>query len=350
MKAIKTYINKRGVLLIIIALLSVACSEGDTYNPSFNDTVIMPCIEWGLYSDEIPQNEDFIKAPISDKTLHILEYVGEENLVISYQFDDNERLASSAVMLTSTSSNVSYFKNLLFEFKEVGTLDGSLVYTNVDKSTAAMITTGLGHDGEEYVALLFSPYTPSTEDEQNAPYVELGLSVKWAKNNVGAKNPEESGGFYAWSETSTKSEYWRENYAYCNNYANQYIFNYTNPLKSIEGSQYDVAKKVMGDGWRMPTRDEMLELIYCCIWENTELNGVSVAKVTGPSGQSIYIPRVGCRKQDRIKYETCVLLWTSESQGKSDEDAYCLWRKSSESVLEIQWKAWGLPVRAVYTK
>lgn len=38
-------------------------------------------------------------------------------------------------------------------------------------------------------------------------YVDLGLSVKWATCNVGATAPEEYGDYFAWGETSPKSDY-----------------------------------------------------------------------------------------------------------------------------------------------
>ena len=37
-------------------------------------------------------------------------------------------------------------------------------------------------------------------------WVDLGLSVKWATCNVGASSPSEYGNYYAWGETSTKSD------------------------------------------------------------------------------------------------------------------------------------------------
>ena len=45
-------------------------------------------------------------------------------------------------------------------------------------------------------------------------YVDLGLSVKWATCNVGAANPEEVGGLFAWGETTTKTEYSYSTYKY----------------------------------------------------------------------------------------------------------------------------------------
>ena len=41
---------------------------------------------------------------------------------------------------------------------------------------------------------------------------------------------------------------------------------------------------------------------------------------------------------------TC--LWTGESPSKSDEDAYMI-DLLGEPALNIEWKAWGLNVRAV---
>ena len=39
------------------------------------------------------------------------------------------------------------------------------------------------------------------------PWVDLGLSVLWAKCNLDAESPEEAGGYYAWGETETKESY-----------------------------------------------------------------------------------------------------------------------------------------------
>ena len=44
-------------------------------------------------------------------------------------------------------------------------------------------------------------------------YVDLGLpsGTKWATCNVGATTPEEYGNYYAWGETTVKTEYVEEN-------------------------------------------------------------------------------------------------------------------------------------------
>ena len=45
------------------------------------------------------------------------------------------------------------------------------------------------------------------ESEYIPPYVDLGLSVKWATCNVRASQPQEYGDYYAWGETNTKDHF-----------------------------------------------------------------------------------------------------------------------------------------------
>lgn len=59
-------------------------------------------------------------------------------------------------------------------------------------------------------------------------YVDLGLSVKWATKNLGAKSssfaPED---FYAWGETSPKEKYTLDNYKYCKRLGTLYFWGLT---------------------------------------------------------------------------------------------------------------------------
>lgn len=125
--------------------------------------------------------------------------------------------------------------------------------------------------------------------------VDLGLSVKWASCNVGANSPEERGDFFAWGETSSKSGYYGSNSV-------TYDLSISE-LKSrgIIGSdgnltaEYDAATVNWGGTWRMPTLDEIEELVNDCIWEWITQNGVIGCKVTGSNGNSIFLPITGCR-------------------------------------------------------
>lgn len=125
--------------------------------------------------------------------------------------------------------------------------------------------------------------------------VDLGLSVKWATCNVGADSPEEYGDYYAWGETEVKSEYSWETYKWSNDSADSFTKYCQADNKIILDSEDDVAHVKWGGNWRMPTMDEVNELCDKCTWEWTTVNGVAGQLVTGPNGNSIFLPAAGLR-------------------------------------------------------
>lgn len=114
-----------------------------------------------------------------------------------------------------------------------------------------------------------TPDTGADEEGENADSIaittgeaiDLGLSVKWASVNLGAQSPEEYGDYLQW-----------------------------------DGS--DLAHSALGGKWFMPTLEEGQELIDKCTWEWCELNGVTGYKVTGPNGNSIFLPATGWKHSD----------------------------------------------------
>ena len=125
--------------------------------------------------------------------------------------------------------------------------------------------------------------------------VDLGLSVYWASCNVGAESPEEYGDYFAWGETTTKSDY-----------SSSISVTYGLSIEELKSrgiidsdgnltAEYDAATANWGGNWRMPTLAEMEELIDNCTWEWTTQNGVYGRKVTGPNGNSIFLPAAGYR-------------------------------------------------------
>ena len=126
--------------------------------------------------------------------------------------------------------------------------------------------------------------------------VDLGLSVKWATCNVGASSPEEYGDYFAWGEIEPKSDYSEENYKYYNSDTKEYIY----IGDDISGTEYDAAHVRWGDGWRMPTKDEVEELYEKCTWRWSIVNGVSGQVITGTNGNSIFLPAAGYYDEDGI--------------------------------------------------
>lgn len=125
--------------------------------------------------------------------------------------------------------------------------------------------------------------------------VDLGLSVKWAGCNVGADSPEEYGDYFAWGETTTRSSY---------SYDNSVTYGFSISALESRGiigadgnltSEYDAATANWGSDWRMPTEAEQDELRTKCEWEWTSVNGVNGRLVTGPNGNSIFLPAAGFR-------------------------------------------------------
>ncbi len=123
-------------------------------------------------------------------------------------------------------------------------------------------------------------------------YVDLGLSVKWGTCNVGASSPSDYGNYYAWGETKTKSEYIEENSVM-----------YGKNIGSIAGnSTYDVARANWGGTWRLPTKEEIEELVSKCKREWTMQGGHRGYKITGPNCNSIFLPVAGWRYETSLNY------------------------------------------------
>ena len=139
--------------------------------------------------------------------------------------------------------------------------------------------------------------------ENGHEYVDLGLpsSLKWATCNVGATTPEEYGDYFAWGEVEPKVEYTWSTYKYGSDYTQ--LTKYCNDSsygkdgftdnKTELDPEDDAAAVNWGGSWRMPTTVEQDELCYNCTWTWITQNGVNGYKVTGPNGNSIFLPAAG---------------------------------------------------------
>lgn len=229
---------------------------------------------------------------------------------------------------------------------------GSLTVKLSGKNTAGSTTvTGLNafEAGKAY-SFSCSASSPSAGGME---YVDLGLSVKWAKCNLGASNPEEYGDYYAWGEIETYYEdgyaqeapqnHWKNgNPYYSSNTSKYYKFwqddtvkvwvdevidadgfvitpggektiiyygfsKYVMPKDSINWGFKgvydnlttlqacdDVAHIKLGGKWRIPTADEFTELLNNCTWQWATYRGINGYKVTsnkaGYTDKWIFLP------------------------------------------------------------
>ena len=142
----------------------------------------------------------------------------------------------------------------------------------------------------------------ATDEWAGPNAVDLGLSVKWADMNVDAYRPWERGNFYAWGELEPKESYKSNNYRFYHEgtmkltkYCNDKIYGYeeyTDNLTTLEPED-DVAHVKWGEGWRMPSKDEFLELMDTlnCAWIYTSMNGMTGYKIESKkNGNSIFLP------------------------------------------------------------
>ena len=226
--------------------------------------------------------------------------------------------------------------------------------------------------------------------------VDLGLpsGIKWGSFNLGTSRPY--GDYYAWGETDFYYEAgdaqsdsprwkraWNQYYfrdvdygdgGYCwNSYrfsnmvydddgnAHQSGLNkYTYYYSVFEGREYydgdgkfvlepedDVAHLQLGGDWRIPSRAEMQELIDVCTWEWTMQDGVSGQKVTGPNGNSIFLPAAGYRSGLNLStFDTAGRYWTS-SRYQYENQAMLLFFSPDAHYVARSYRYLGYAIRPV---
>lgn len=183
--------------------------------------------------------------------------------------------------------------------------------------------------------------------------IDLGLSVKWAKNNIGATcgNTAESwyGGFYAWGETETKSDYSWSTYKFGTS-DNLTKYNSADKLTVLQHDD-DVVTAIYGSNYRMPTKAEIEELIALPNQWVTNYNGVSGLNgrvFTGTNGNTLFIPAAG-----RFNMSTHLLggsdcnLWPSSLYSDFPGSAWYFYFGSDSIGISYYDRYRGFSVRAV---
>lgn len=223
----------------------------------------------------------------------------------------------------------------------------------VDKSEDSMVLRTAGSSGLTEYSL--------HKQEGKHDYVDLGLSVYWAKTNVGATKPEDYGDYFAWGETEPKSVYNESTYTFSG--------------KAIEPENDAAHVKWSGD-WRMPTYKEFQELCDNCysVWtENYNETGIAgyiiykakqdsdkgcnakygttPSNIYGYDDTHIFLPAAGCYAEEQLTSDKeWVYYWTSSP---TNSDPYCLVSKRTYGhllIVTIGLKYLGLSIRPVRNK
>ena len=189
-----------------------------------------------------------------------------------------------------------------------------LIYKDDTKlnSGTAFVRIEKRRDGKRgiYIVIGYFENVPPDMVGGNSEYVDLGLSVKWASRNVDAAGPEEMGGLYPWSED-------------------------------------DVAHVKWGGSWRMPTADEIDELIHNCTWSWASVKGEVGFLVTsnkpGYTDRSIFLPYFFAGSEGSLAY------WSGSFDAGPNRGAACLWIHVYDYIVRSGYcyRHWNQPVRPV---
>lgn len=210
--------------------------------------------------------------------------------------------------------------------------------------------------------LLFGP------EEEVPEYIDLGLpsGTLWATRNIGAQNPEDYGYYFAWGETETKDVYLTSNYKWNRSgvdyfwfikYCPDEFFGVVDNLWTLELAD-DAAYVNWGPSWRMPSREQLEELLDMCEWQESTRNGVKgyMAK-SKVNGKSLFFPAAGKFEGDSVNEAGFYGgYWSRDLAGNdvlttagrnlyfriedSDPDVDFYFRPSGESVRPVRVHNW----------
>ena len=183
-------------------------------------------------------------------------------------------------------------------------------------------------------------------------YVDLGLpsGTLWATCNVGATKPEDYGDFFAWGETTTKDVYSLAFYKWKDGYT-------SSGGKSVLDAEDDAATANWGVKWRMPTSEEIKELLDNTTSEMTTLNGVSGCKFTAKDGSDnfIFLPAAGSISGSTLELVGSYgFYWSSSvnpnglyfTEGMEAPQSYNLTRSDGLRVRPVVVKLTGIAINA----
>lgn len=365
--------------------------------------VLDPCLDWGSNLSHVEEyvqrknwwyNDNTELYQTGDywcKAFWVAEYLNEE---YHFEMQDGRNLRLVICYCDDTSVPVEVAHNMLIlqGFNHVGEVyypDSQHAYdyyVSADKTMQAMINPYMFANW----AIAYEPYYEEDFDHVLTG-IDLGLSVKWGTRNLGADKPEEPGDFFAWGEVephyiSLNPLTWKEgmeagydwtNYSMCDGTLHGFT-KYFHPDYDGQGwchwagegepdrkmaldPEDDAAHVILGGSWRMPTREEVEELVATknnenYKWEYKNLNGHEGMIVTYlVNGNHIFLPYTGTwsgtihssTNEDLDESYRQGIYWASTMPKAAPFYGYCLMVGESSIVRTVSYRAEGLAIRPV---
>ena len=201
-----------------------------------------------------------------------------------------------------------------------------------------------------------------TEAGRAVVAVDLGLpsGTKWADRNVGASSKTDDGNYFAWGEIATKSDYSWSTYKYGNAYNrltkycadSEYGKNGFTDNKTELVLDDDVANKLWGGSWRMPSKEQIEELRANTTSQWTTVDGKAGRLFTAKNGNSIFLPAAGFREGSGAYHYVGSdgYYWSRTLLAESPGSARSLNFTSEGVSLGYNHRYYGISVRPVLPK
>ena len=167
--------------------------------------------------------------------------------------------------------------------------------------------------------------------------VDLGLSVLWSTCDLGENgllsSPEEGGPTFACGETETRYSFSWSRYKFGKSSSGPFSkYNTNSSYGTVDNktvldtgpSGDDVASKILGGNWRIPTDAEWTELRTKCTWNWSKESPWGML-ITAPNGNSIFL-------------RSSFVLYDASGIAVGSYSAY--W--SSNLISELPYDAWGI--------
>lgn len=310
--------------------LSDSGSESKSYTKEESDAKYATKTDLGnVYTKE----ESDAKYVQIDKTIiNIADIYNVTNAEKDSIYAQKDNIYNTAIVSNGVTYNIA-----IFSFEEDGAF--FLIVLDLDATPVA----------------IYKPSDPVLE------MVDLGLpsGLKWAKCNLGANNETKYGDYYMFGSTTPDTYnicYW----ARCpfNNGRDDYDEDYFLAHKDewfdddVLKPEYDAATVNMGEGWRMPTSDDLTELI-----EGTTSEWITNYNGSGVNGRlftskvntnTLFIPALGQRDYSDVQYIGDFADVWSSSLSDTLEAAWFLDFSSRDVVIGTAERPYGQPIRGVH--
>lgn len=288
------------------------------------------------------------------------------------------------IILSTEQSNLTYEKS---EFKSCSENPSSashrIILKGLLRETTYYYRGVLLFDGDIFYGEISSFRTTAPKCPEGA--IDLGLSVCWAKTNIGAESIEDYGDYYAWGDVetyyrdgqaqsllpdwkerkeegySTMNYKWGNMFDGYNKYYREFIIGEREStillVETLE-KEDDAAYFIAGGSWRMPKKSELQELLDNCSFVWTNINGINGYKISsninGFLNNWIFIPASGIRQGKELLYlgelGYCWLSSLDSSlamHGYYPERAFTLSLSNSEFKMGTNLRYYGCTVRPV---